>query len=271
MASAESRQAALRHELAGRRAQLPIRFWRQQAHLTAPAERDVALKALSRGTAPMTRILERLGIPASELADRLGADRVSVQELLDQPRPAPLVVVDAEDALALTDAAVRRGREDAIEVLSRPRSAGGGLRFYRPPSLELGATAREMLPVLWGIVERTGPEAFPLDGIVVPKIGQPEEVDLIHEMLDQAEASLGLTSAHDPDRLSRRVRLGREPAGRDRPARRRPALRAHLRPRRLQRGPGPACHRFRTTSRRTGRAPASSPWRRASVSRPSMA
>jgi citrate lyase subunit beta/citryl-CoA lyase len=140
----------------------------------------------------MARILERLGISASELADRLGADPVTVGDLLDQPRPAPLVVIDAEDALALTDAAVRQGREDAIEVLSRPRSAGGGLRFYRPPSLELGATAREILPVLWGIVERTGPEAFPLDGIVVPKIGQPEEVDLIHEMLDQAEASLGL-------------------------------------------------------------------------------
>jgi len=192
VASAELRQAALRGELAVRSAQLPLRFWRQQAHLTAPAVRDVALKALTAGTSAMPRILERLGITVSELADRLGTDPAAVQELLERPRPAPLVVVDAEDALALTAAAARQGRADAIDVLSRPRSGGEGLRFYRPPGLEMGTTARELLPVLWAIAERTGVEAFPLDGIVIPKVGHPEEVDLIHEMLSEAEAELGL-------------------------------------------------------------------------------
>ena len=192
VARAELRQGTLRRELAGRRADLPLRFWRQQAHLTTPAERDVATKALTGGTAPMARIMDRLAISASELGDRLGVDPVIVQDLLDQPRLAPLVMVDAEDALALTEAAVGQGRADAIDVLSRPRRTGEGLRFYRPPSLELGTMAREMLPVFWGIVERTGPGAFPLDGIVVPKVNHPEEVDLVHELLGEAEAALGL-------------------------------------------------------------------------------
>jgi len=52
-------------------------------------------------------------------------------------------VVDAEDALALTDAAVRQGREDATEVLSRPRSAGGRSSFPRStPAFPFSAVAR---------------------------------------------------------------------------------------------------------------------------------
>jgi citrate lyase subunit beta/citryl-CoA lyase len=69
-----------------------------------------------------------------------------------------------------------------------PRS----LRFFRPPGLNLETTARELYAVLWGLVERTGPDALPLDGIVFPKIEHPEEVALVHEMLSDAERELGI-------------------------------------------------------------------------------
>lgn len=190
--AADTKQAALRQSLASRRAQLPLRYWRQQAHFTTPAERDMAAKAMSGGTSAMRRILDRLGIAATELAERLGSDPGAVQRLLDEPRPAPLVMIDAEDALALTPAAAEQGRADAVEVLGMPVAdlAPPSLRFYRPPGLGLGTTARELYAVLWGLVERHGPEALPLDGIVFPKVDHPEEVDLVHAMLTDAETAL---------------------------------------------------------------------------------
>ena len=56
----------------------------------------------------------------------------------------------------------------------------------------MGTTARELYSLLWGLVERHGPDALPLDGIIVPKIDHPEEVDLVHDMLSQAERTLGI-------------------------------------------------------------------------------
>ena len=193
VAAGEERQAALRESLSGRQAHLPLRYWRQQAHFTTPAEHDIALKALTAGTSPMGRILARLGVEAAELAERLGVEALALQRLLDEPRLAPLVMVDAEDALALTDTATAQGRIDAVEVLSTPPAPVGGppsLRFFRPPGLGLGTTARELYTLLWGLVVRNGPDSLPLDGIVFPKLDHPEEVDLVHGMLDDAERRL---------------------------------------------------------------------------------
>ena len=195
VAAIDEKQASLAESLASRRTQLPLRFWRQQAHFTTPAELDLATKALTGGTAAMRRIMERMDVEASELADRLGTDAARVQHLLDEPRSAPLVMVDAEDALALTETATAQARADAVDALSAPVPPGFGtatLRFFRPPGLGLGSTARELYSVLWGLVERSGPEAIPLDGIIFPKIDHPEEVDLVHEMLSEAEHALGI-------------------------------------------------------------------------------
>jgi citrate lyase beta subunit len=104
-------------------------------------------------------------------------------------------MVDAEDALADTPESVERGRADAIDVLSHEDPDDGGprtLRFFRPPGLNLETTASELYAVLWGFVERCGPDALPLDGIVFPKVEHPEEVGLVHEMLDDAERELGI-------------------------------------------------------------------------------
>jgi citrate lyase beta subunit len=195
IAIAEQKAQALNEQMSKRKASLPLRYWRQQAHLTTPAERAIASKAMDSGTAPMARILERFDVSPADLADRLGADVDSVADLLAQPRSAPLVMVDAEDALAHTQAAAEQARIDAVDVLSAPPVSLGGaptLRFFRPPGLELGTTARELYSLLWGLVERNGPDALPLDGIVFPKVEQPEEVDLVHDMLSAAENALGI-------------------------------------------------------------------------------
>jgi citrate lyase beta subunit len=194
IAASDERLAELRGTLAGRTARLPLRFWRQQAHLTVPAQRNVATKALTGGTAPMARILARFEVEPGLLADRLGVSPEAVGALLDEPRSAPVVMIDAEDALAPTEAAAEQGRDDAIDVLSTATDQEGpaSLRFFRPPGLALGTTAREVFSVLWGLVDHHGTAALPLDGIVIPKVDHPEEVDFIHDMLGDAERELGI-------------------------------------------------------------------------------
>jgi citrate lyase subunit beta/citryl-CoA lyase len=195
VARADERRVALREQLAARRVDLPLRFWRQQVHFTTPAERDIAIKALTSGTASVARILERFGVEPGVLAERLGVEVGSVEELLAHPRRSPMVMVDAEDALADTPESVERGRADAIEVLGHAEAGADGprsLRFFRPPGLNLETTASELYAVLWGLVERHGPDDLPLDGIVFPKIEHPEEVGLVHDLLTDAEMALGI-------------------------------------------------------------------------------
>jgi citrate lyase beta subunit len=195
VALADERRLALRDELEARRVRLPLRYWRQQAHFTTPAERDIARKALTAGTAPMSRILERFDVTPADLAERLGVAPHAVEALLERPRRSPMVMVDAEDALAYTAEAVERGRADAIDVLASEDPSGpahASLRFFRPPGLGLGSTAGELFAVLWGLVDRCGAEGFPLDGIVFPKLEHPEEVGLVHDMLTDAERRLGI-------------------------------------------------------------------------------
>jgi citrate lyase beta subunit len=195
IAAFERRGAELVDRLGGRRARLPLRLWRQQAHLTAPAERDVATKALHAGTAGVARIMDRFGIRPEDLAERMGADPVAVCDLLERPRAAPLVVIDAEDALALTDVAVEEARSVTVDVLANAVSDPDGLgtlRFFRPPGLALGGTAHELFTLLAGLVDRSRGDDLPLDGIVFPKIEHPEEVELVHDMLTRAEQVLGI-------------------------------------------------------------------------------
>jgi citrate lyase beta subunit len=196
VAAADTQRRALRADLGDRRARLPLRYWRQQAHFTTPAEEAMARKAVEGGTAPMGRILEKFGVSAAQLADHLGADVALVEALLAGPRRAPMVMLDAEDALALTDDAARLGLEGATNVLATADWSGGGpatLRFFRPPGLNLETTARELYGLLWALVAVTpAGEPLPLDGIVFPKIEHPEEVELVHAMLTSAEEALGL-------------------------------------------------------------------------------
>jgi citrate lyase subunit beta/citryl-CoA lyase len=195
IALADARRRSVRTDLAPRRAQLPLRYWRQQAHFTTPADATIARKAVEGGTSPMGRILHRFGIGPMGLADRLGIDVALVEQLLAEPRRAPLVMLDAKDALAFTDEAAELGRRGAADVLSTADWSGSGprsLRFYRPPGLNLETTARDLYGLLWALADRSSDGSIPLDGIVFPKVEHPEEVDLVHGMLTEAERALGL-------------------------------------------------------------------------------
>ncbi|MBA2558149.1 MAG: hypothetical protein H0V12_12535, partial [Chloroflexi bacterium] len=109
VAEADARRERLRASLTSRRADLPLAFWRQAAHYTTPAgDAAMARKAVEGGSAPMARLLDRFGVSAARLAERLDVATSSVEQLVDHPVRAPLVMLDGEDAQAL--------REDVLET-----------------------------------------------------------------------------------------------------------------------------------------------------------
>ena len=200
IAAVDRDRLALRAKLAPRRASLPLRYWRQQAHLTTPAADPImARKAVEGGTASVARMLERLGLKSTDLADRLELPSALVEHRLAQSLRAPLVMLDGEDAIAPGDAVAIRAMAVAAETFADAdwgaSSGAPSLRFYRPPGLNLDTTVRDLYSLLWRLRERTATaEAFPLDGIVFPKIEHAEEVDLVNGLLDRAESALGLAN-----------------------------------------------------------------------------
>ncbi len=197
IAAGDVARLAVRATLAGRRAELPLRYWRQQAHLTTPAaDAAMARKAVEGGTAPVGRMLERLGLTGADLADRLELPIDLVESRIARSTRAPLVMLDGEDAIAPGDEAAARGLEVGADTFTTADWGDGGaasLRFYRPPGFNLDTTVRDLYTLLWRLRERvTDPARFPLDGIVFPKIEHPDEVDLVNDLLSRAEAALGL-------------------------------------------------------------------------------
>ena len=189
-------QAEVEATLSGYRARLPLRYWSQSAHFTTRAADEVmGRKAVEGGTAPMSRILQRYEIAPAELAERIHEDRAVVEELLTRPRRAPLVMLDGEDAQALREDVSAEGLRATTTVLAEADWVGdtsSSLRFFRPPGFNLTSSVRDLCRLLWALAERSTPEAFPLDGIVFPKVEHPEEVDLLYGILDRAERALGL-------------------------------------------------------------------------------
>ncbi|MDQ3553922.1 MAG: aldolase/citrate lyase family protein [Chloroflexota bacterium] len=197
IADGDARRLVVHAALSGRRTDLPLRYWRQSAHLTTPAtDAAMARKAVEGGTAPVARMLERLGLTGDDLADRLELPRALVAARLAKPTRAPLVMLDGEDAIAPGQGAAARGLAVAADTFAGAgwgEAGGASLRFYRPTGFDLDTTVRDLYTLLWRLRERT-PEAgsFPLDGIVFPKVEHPEEVDLVNDLLSRAEEALGL-------------------------------------------------------------------------------
>ena len=196
IAHAEAERDALAAQLASRRTELPLRYWRQQAHFTTPAANaTLARKAVEGGTSATASALERLGLKASDLAERLEVPVRPVERLLERPARAPLVMLDGEDAIAPGDEAAARGLAVAVDVLRTADWAGDEvptLRFVRPPGFGAGHGIRDLYRLLWLLREQSLGDSFPLDGIVFPKVEHPEQVDVLNRLLTSAEERLGL-------------------------------------------------------------------------------
>jgi citrate lyase beta subunit len=192
----DARRSALLETRKTLTADLPLKFYRQQAHFTTPASNlEMVTKAVEKGSAAAPKVLEKLGISIAEVADTLKVADKEIERELNADPQSPFVMVDGEDAQALRDDVVQRGRENAIKVF-REAKWGRTLRFYRPSGLSLDYCLRDILIVLNEAGKGLGPERFPIDGIVWPKTEHPEELALICEILGEIEKKNGLKENH---------------------------------------------------------------------------
>jgi citrate lyase beta subunit len=177
-----------RHHTSG----LPLKFLRQQAHFTTPASNyDMALKAVEKGSSATARILEKFHISLAELSDTLEVPVSALEAELGVEPHSPMVMVDSEDAQALLEDVILRGRRNAIQIF-REAKWGQTLRFYRPSGLRLDFCLDDLVTVLTAAGKDLPPDRYPVDGIVWPKAEQPEEISFVCEVLEGIEDELGL-------------------------------------------------------------------------------
>jgi citrate lyase beta subunit len=188
LARARQGQVVAQAETSALRAEVPLRYLRQQSHLTAPAN-DLALaeKAIAGAPRVASRLLERYAITNDMLAARLGVSSDDVDAAL--ATATPLVLLDLEDGVP--PPLVAQARANAV-TLFRDADWGPSLRFFRPASLTEDRCAEDLIEVLMGAGAGLSPERFPIDGLVYPKVRHPHEVAWLYGLLDEVERELGL-------------------------------------------------------------------------------
>ncbi len=175
---------------------LPQRWWSQAAHLTTPASDLVrATKAVEEGLGPALRLFEKWRITPVDLATTFGVDVADVEAVLTGPPQAPLVLLDGEDAQALSDEVVQRGRVNAVRLFREARW-GGALRFWRPSGFALDWVTDDLLEVLVSAGAGRAPADYPVDGVMWPKAEHPDELFWLGRVLSEVEARVGLPDGH---------------------------------------------------------------------------
>lgn len=170
-------------------AELPLRFWNQQAHFTTPAS-GTPEKAI-KGLPPVAKILDRFGIALNEVAETTGAPLKILRDVAEGSPHSPFVMVDVEDAVALTPESIQKARAGAVRCFTEAEW-GSTLPFYRPAGLRLETCVEDVFSVLGTVGEMTEGRDFPVAGIVWPKAEHPSEIAWVCEMLTKIEGKLGI-------------------------------------------------------------------------------
>jgi citrate lyase subunit beta/citryl-CoA lyase len=100
-------------------------------------------------------------------------------------------MVDGEDAQALREDVVERGRENAVRAFSELQW-GRTLRFYRPSGLSLDFCVRDLAIVLTQAGRDRAAADYPIDGIIWPKVEHPSQLQWVCDTLGEIEHALGL-------------------------------------------------------------------------------
>lgn len=190
-----SERPALLEQRIGGTANVPLRFWNQQAHFTTPAS-GKPQKAI-RGLAPVAKLLDKFGITLAEIEEYTGAPTSAMQDLLNGDHHSPFVMVDAEDAVALNPESIAKARQGALECFA-DEDWGRTLPFFRPSGLKLDTCAEDLVSVLTNVTdnpvetETDFREPYPVAGIVWPKVEHVDEIRWVCEILERIEDHLML-------------------------------------------------------------------------------
>jgi len=183
--TAETSRRVAAKRTAAMRAELPLRFWRQQAHLTAPAsDLKLAEKAVAGANLVAKRLLNRYGLDASAVGEHLGVAAATVEEVLESPAPA--IVLDLEDGVPPN--MVEEARANTVRLAAQI-DHDRTLCFVRPSSINDPRCTGDLRTTLLGA-------ATHIDGVVLPKVRHVHEVEWLHGVLSDIEKEAGLEQNH---------------------------------------------------------------------------
>lgn len=169
---------------------MPLRYWNQQAHFTTPASGTPG-KAI-QGMSAVNKILARFAITPEDIAEASGAPVETIRSLTESDnKHSPFVMVDVEDAVALTEESITKARHGAVHVFTQ-EDWGPTLPFYRPGGLRLETCVEDLLTVLPEVAKGRAPEDYPIAGIVWPKSEHPDEIAWVCDILAKIEKQIGL-------------------------------------------------------------------------------
>lgn len=186
---AQAKRAELLAERRRLSAEMPLRYWNQQAHFTTPAS-GTPEKAI-KGLSAVAKLLEKFQISPDDIAEKTGAPVETIKQILAGSPHSPFVMVDVEDAVALTEESIQKARAGAIRCFTQ-EDWGTTLPFFRPAGLRLDTCVEDMLIVLPEVARGRDPENYPIAGIVWPKSEHPHELEWVCEILAKIEKQLGL-------------------------------------------------------------------------------
>ena len=189
MCAESSRQAAERRT-AALRGDLPLRFLRQQAHLTAPAsDLKLAEKAVAGANLVAKRLLHRYGLDAAAVGEHLGVAAATVEDVLEWPTPA--IVLDLEDGVPPD--MVEEARANAVRLAGQI-DHDHTLCFIRPSGITDPRCTEDLKTILLGAAKSRAD--YPIDGIVFPKVRHIHEVEWLDGVLTDIEKEAGLEAGH---------------------------------------------------------------------------
>lgn len=168
-------------------ADMPLRYWNQQAHFTTPASGSPG-KAI-RGLSPVPKLIDKFGLSLADVAEASGATERDLESVLAAGPHSPFVMVDAEDAVALTPESLTKARGGAVRCFTE-EDWGPTLPFFRPSGLLLDSCIDDLISVFDRSMNGRG--ACPIAGIVWPKSEQADELKWVCEALTRIEHTLGL-------------------------------------------------------------------------------
>ena len=190
IAAANKKREALLKTRNANQVEMPIRYLRQSAHFTTPASNfDMVAKAVA-GMNSAERLLEKLGISFEDISQAIGQPVDAVKAPLKGYLGSPLVMVDGEDAQALTPEVLEIGRQNAIRAFTE-LDWQQTLAFYRPSGILLEYSATDLTTVMLETAKRAKGN-FPIDGIIWPKVEHPDEMAWVCELLGNLEREIGI-------------------------------------------------------------------------------
>lgn len=188
----EDQKRALIKDANVRQANLPLKYLSQHAHFITPASDYEMLKqAIEVGLGAVPAFLTKFDISLAQLGDTLGIETQVLEEALSGPPLPPLVIVNEEYAPTMRPDVVEPGRENARRIFHEANS-GRTLRFYRPCGVHVEYCVEDMVSVMTQVGQGLRPERYPIDGIILPKLEHPSQIQWVCDLLNAIEAKLGL-------------------------------------------------------------------------------